>query len=82
MAQAKIEKKVTITLELTEQEARYIKGLVQNPIGEPDSEDPTHKIMRKNIWDSLESVVPHVTPRKISNHTASIIPRHMLDEGF
>ena len=43
-------------LELTEQEANWIKALVQNPIwGDTENEDPQDKIIRKSIWDALSN---------------------------
>jgi len=52
----------TYTLELTEEEARWLRGLVQNPIpnqknpeGRPELEDEYDMDMRRRFWDALNS---------------------------
>lgn len=50
-------KKITqeiVILKLEENEAKWLKDLVQNPIGcEPDEEDKDSKEIRKKFWDAL-----------------------------
>lgn len=52
MADVTIRNTTTYHLMLTEDEAEYIKGLVQNPA----CEDPTDKqeLMRESIWLALD----------------------------
>jgi hypothetical protein len=51
--------KTTITLKLTELEASYLKGLVQNPICiNPQDEGDFERNMRQSFWNALNSVNP------------------------
>ena len=45
---------MTITLELTKKEAHWLKGLVQNPIGDRETENPDHTKMRLLFFTALE----------------------------
>ena len=56
--EVKIERKYI--LELTEEEAVWLRGLVQNPYPtqdnpeqDPDKEDPLDREMRKRLWGAL-----------------------------
>jgi len=47
---------MTVTLELTQEEAEWLKGVVQNPIIHDlnlDREDPYSRIMRDIFWKAL-----------------------------
>ena len=51
----KTDRKITITL--TEREARWLKGVVQNPIGcDRGEEDHEESEMRKRFWDALSEI--------------------------
>lgn len=51
--------KTTITLKLTELEASYLKGLVQNPICiDPQDEGDFERNIRQSFWNALSSVNP------------------------
>lgn len=51
---------ITVThyrLELTEDEAKWLKGIMQNPLSEnedPRFEDPKDAAMRSKFWDALQ----------------------------
>ena len=56
--EVKIERKYI--LELTEEEAVWLRGLIQNPYPaqdnpeqDPDKEDPLDREMRKRLWEAL-----------------------------
>ena len=51
-----IKKQVQVTLVLNEKEALYLKGLVQNPMCNPDEEDEEIKKLRYSFWKALEDV--------------------------
>ena len=55
---ANIETQVQTTLVLNEEEARWLKGLVQNPlwVDHPDDENPTEKRIRESFWNALDGV--------------------------
>jgi len=55
MARSVINKKIEYTLVLDEQEARWLRGLMQNPIfdEEPDEEPELDRTMRETIWTAL-----------------------------
>ena len=53
-----IETKVTITLEMSETEAIWLKGMVQNAKGLIES--PESAEIRKSFWDALVKVLPNV----------------------
>jgi len=55
MARSVINKKIEYTLVLDEQEARWLRGLMQNPIfdEEPDEEPELDRTMRETIWAAL-----------------------------
>lgn len=44
-----------ITLTLTEKEARWLKGMVQNPLCYPDEESPENAKMRSSLFHALPS---------------------------
>ena len=54
----KVETEKLITLTLTEDEARWLKSIVQNPlwVDDPNEEDPRDKDMRSRFWVALEDV--------------------------
>ena len=52
----KIEKTVTVKLELSEKAAQWLKGLVQNPFMENESDIDKH--MREAFWEALDGVDP------------------------
>lgn len=48
---------ITITLILSEKQARWLKGVVQNPLQlTPDEEPIEEKEMRETFWKALEVV--------------------------
>ena len=51
----KIETTKVTTLTLTEDEVRWLKGIVQNPmwVDDPADEDHRDKKMRKIFWEAL-----------------------------
>ena len=51
---AEVEQKVTVTLKLSEQEARWLKAMVQNPICDTESIEDSQ--MRKGFWEALKDV--------------------------
>jgi len=55
MARSIINKKIEYTLILDEQEAGWLKGLMQNPIYDetPEEEHERDRVNRKAIWDAL-----------------------------
>ena len=51
--------KTIVTLKLTELEASYLKGLVQNPMCQnPQDEGDFERNMRQSFWNALSSVNP------------------------
>jgi hypothetical protein len=55
----KLDIKITkqITLQLTENEARWLKGIMQNPIGISSEKEPEQNYkMRKHFWKALTDV--------------------------
>ena len=57
MKVAKTEK-ITITLQLEEREAKWLKDLVQNPLCDPVDEERESRIMRKKFWNALSKSLP------------------------
>jgi hypothetical protein len=58
--ESNITTKTTITLKLTEIEANYLKGLVQNPMCiDPKDEGDFERNMRQSFWDALSAVEPN-----------------------
>jgi hypothetical protein len=57
MANAKKESWVMVSLSLTEEEARYIKAMVQNPIVPEDEESERSMKLRETIFLALSEVV-------------------------
>jgi len=57
MIKSKIQRKLTITLELDEDSARWLKGMVQNPLCENPSEKEEE--IRTSIWNALEDIPFH-----------------------
>lgn len=55
MIKSKVQRKLTITLELDEDSARWLKGLVQNSLVENPSEKEEE--IRASIWEALEEVL-------------------------
>ena len=55
MARSVINKKIEYTLVLDEQEARWLRGLMQNPIFDesPEEEPELDNQIRRSIWDAL-----------------------------
>ena len=55
MAKSIINQKIEYTLILNEDEAKWLKGLMQNPIFDetPEEEPKEEAKMRKSIWDAL-----------------------------
>ena len=51
-----IKKEIKITLVLTEEEARWLKAMVQNPWGE--NEPIKSSEMRERFWNALSEVNP------------------------
>ena len=52
----KQQKEITYTLNLNEKEARWLKGLMQNPIFDesPEDEPANKRAMRKVFWEGLD----------------------------
>ena len=48
--------KTQITLVLNEEEAKYLKGLVQNPLCDPAQENPNIKRIRFSFWNALKDI--------------------------
>ena len=55
---ANIETQVQTTLVLDEEEARWLKQIVQNPlwVDNPDHEEPADREMREKFWKALNGV--------------------------
>ena len=54
---SKVKQKITFLLELNETEARWLKTLVQNPVGCTYEDEPEeHKEIRKAFWDALDGL--------------------------
>jgi len=53
-----ISKTITVEFTLNEEEAVWLKGLVQNPIGgvNPEDENEQDRKMRHKFWDVLKEV--------------------------
>lgn len=61
---------IAIILTLDEQEASWLKAVVQNPIGvTPEEEDQFNKDMRKKFWNTLDITVY----KDIEKHREKII---------
>lgn len=52
--EVEIKQSTAVTLRLTEEEARWLKSMVQNPLGE--NEDTRDRQMREAFWLALASV--------------------------
>lgn len=52
----KIDKSIVVKLELSEDAARWLKTVVQNPIIEDESDFDNH--MRKCFWEALRGIEP------------------------
>jgi hypothetical protein len=64
--ESEITTKVTVTLELTELEAIWLKGVIQNPICvNPENEGDFERNMRQSFWNALSAVEP-------SKHTNAV----------
>ena len=59
MAKAKVgaQKTISLQLDLTEEEAQTLMGMLQNPIGDvhPDDEDEVSSSVRFTIFDALHA---------------------------
>ena len=57
MAKSKVEETVVVNLELTKEEAYWLKGLMQNPVcgSHPSEEDHQNHKVRSAIWNALPS---------------------------
>ena len=51
---SKIKKDIKITLTLNENEARWLKGLVQNPLR--DDEPDMFIVYRQRLWNALKDI--------------------------
>ncbi len=53
----KTKQTVIVTLTLNEDEARWLKGIMQNPLfvedGNPEKENPVDRKYRQIFWDAL-----------------------------
>jgi len=60
LLKAKKSNVVTYTLELSETEANWLRGIMQNPLYdiEPADESPLDTEMRESFWNALS--IPHV----------------------
>ena len=47
---------VKITLILNHDEALYLKGLIQNPLCDPNDEDQKTNNLRRSFWEALHDV--------------------------
>ena len=52
---AETKKTMEIVIKLTAKEAAWLKGLVQNPAGNPYDESAEHRGMREGLFDCLPS---------------------------
>lgn len=52
----KAKKKTIYEIELSEDQASFIKRLIQNPIGNPDEENIEIQTLRTEIWEILTEV--------------------------
>ena len=43
-------------IELTDEEAKFLKGLLQNPQGHPYDEDPDDKRLRYRLWGMVGGI--------------------------
>lgn len=53
---------VTVTLVLTAEEAKWLNGLMQNPLSDncdPDREDPYDREMRKAFFEATSNAVQY-----------------------
>jgi len=48
-----IKKSIDVYIRLTEDEARWLKGFIQNYPGEPENESKEHNEYRKKLFDLL-----------------------------
>lgn len=51
---AEVEETITVTLKLSEQDARWLKAMVQNPIRDGESCEDSQ--MRERFWEALKDV--------------------------
>ncbi len=56
--QSEVKLELTAILKLDKAEARWLKEIVQNPLGgiSPAEEDPINKDMRSRFWEALKEV--------------------------
>lgn len=55
---ASVKSTKTITLELSEEEAAWLKDVVQNPVhGNSSKEDPGNALMRQQFWHALNNAL-------------------------
>ena len=51
---AEVEETITVTLKLSEHEARWLKAMVQNPIRDGEGREDSQ--MRERFWEALKDV--------------------------
>ena len=61
--QTRTEKQIKVVLELDEEEALWLKAIVQNPVhGErPEREPVENSTMRKRFWDAITDALGEQT---------------------
>lgn len=52
------EDEIKVVLELDEEETTWLRGIVENSLGEPSEETDEDKKMRLKFWDALIDVNP------------------------
>jgi predicted transcriptional regulator len=59
MQQISKTKEIVYTLEFTQEDAIWLKSVMQNPLNcvHPEDEDPYHKNKRQELWEALSDVV-------------------------
>lgn len=59
MQQISKTKQVVYTLEFTQEDAIWLKSIMQNPLNcvNPEDEDPQDMAKRKELWEALSDVV-------------------------
>jgi hypothetical protein len=58
MQQISKNKQVVYTLEFTQEDAKWLKSIMQNPLNcvQPEDEDPQDKAKREELWNALNDV--------------------------
>lgn len=57
IAKSKRESIITLTLTLTEQEARMLMAMMQNPMCNPEDESDLEESLRKGLFHALKEVI-------------------------